>query len=324
MTTEQQAEKTRKLYWIATEQCNLGCRYCYYNTALKDRMKTKPIPIEEKLKVIEEAKEFFDEIIFTGGEALLDPDIYVLVQATKEQGLKVDVLTNGVLLTSENCQKLVDLKVDCVSISLDSLDVGINDAQRGKTAMVRQGIENLLAIKSPEMVMEIMMTVTRKNIYSIKDMVDFCFENNLNLWLDPVEINPDAKKVKRFDLTLMDEEEKRILAEAFEYWVEKSGESPLSLYSQACLQLIAGEKATGISCDMGTDHFVLNPDGGLTPCFSREDINYGNVFNDGLIAVMGNMLIDEKQPELQNAACVALGCVCMTMVTEHDPYSNNY
>jgi len=313
-------KKLRKLYWVETEKCNLECRYCYYNTALKQKTKTIEIPIEKKLELFNSIPEYFDEIVFTGGEALTDPDIFTLIAAAKKQGLKVDLLSNGVLLTTENCQKIISLGVDCVSISLDSLDEQTNDYLRGKTTSVIEGINRLLKMKSPTMAIEIMMTVTRKNISSIREMVDFCYDNNLNLWLDPAEINPNISRVKPLDLTLMSEDEKQVMTDGFSYWIDKLKKPSLSLYVQACLDLITGKKVTNINCDMGTTHFVLNPKGELNPCFSREDINYGNVFEVGLSAVMNNSLIIEKQPQLQKAVCLSLGCVCMTMVNENDPY----
>jgi radical SAM protein with 4Fe4S-binding SPASM domain len=185
--------------------------------------------------------------------------------------------------------------------------------------LVMQGIGNLLEARKNETEIEIMMTVTRENASSIRPMVDFCKNNRINLWLDPAEINPDVERVQHFDLTAMSTAELEILRQDFNYWAEQMGNHALQSYSEACIQIISGQKPENISCEMGTEHFVLDVDGSMYPCFSRKDINYGNVYEEGINTVMDNPLIKEKQPELQAAKCVSLGCVCMTIVSDYQP-----
>lgn len=323
MPREEQAS-SRKIYWIVTENCNLGCTYCYYNTGLEARVRAPQSTIEQKIELINQFPSFFDETVFTGGEALIHPDIYTLIEASKQRNLRVDLLTNGVLLTPENCQKLVDRQVDCVSVSLDSLDLVVNDEVRGKGARVRQGIENLLGVRSSSMAMEIMMTVTRKNLGSIRPMVDFCKARDINLWLDPVEINPNISRLEPLDLMKMTDVERQKFKEEFEYWVAQMGNSSLGAYAQSCLQVVSGQPVAGLTCGMGTDHFVVDVDGVLYPCFSRKDVALGNVYTDGLQQVLESSALGGEQSQLQAAVCVSLGCICMTMVTDYDPNNGKH
>lgn len=254
-----------KLYWSITNSCNLQCRCCYYNAGLESKvLTTKEV---DNMKIVGDVAKNFNEVVFTGGEALIYPHIFKLIVNLKKVGVKISILSNAVVMSENIAKKLIDLKVDDIAISLDSLDETTNDYLRGKTSLVKKGIMTLIELRPKEMNLEIMMTVTRKNISSIKPLVEFCKTNNLNLWLDPVEIG--CKATQLTDLRLEDMEESEIvnLENAVNYW---AGERELlKKYARNMMSLVRKEKPRDISCPMGSDSFVLDPDGNLYPCFSE-------------------------------------------------------
>lgn len=306
----------RKLYWVLTEACNLKCGYCYYNTDLKSKHRVPQRTLDEKVSLIGQFPGSFDEVIFTGGEALLDRNLPVLIEEVKKKGLKVDILTNGLDLTEERIREFADLGVDCISISLDSLEPSVNDQLRGGSEKVLTNIDNLLTLKPKDMAVEIMTTVTQHNLRDLRQLVDFCKEKDLLIWLDPVEINGDIPQLGHIDLTKMNPDDHKVLEQELTYWAEQMDNSALLPYSKASMQLVRGNKPDGVSCAMGTDHFVLEVDGSLHPCFSRSDINYGNVYESGLSPILENASNNIHQESLQAAECVRLGCVCMTIVSD--------
>src|SRR3989338_1376887 len=124
--------KNQKLYWVITNNCNLTCRHCYYNTGLEKRI-IGNLDFSKALELIDDFPKHFKEIVFTGGETLLYQHIFELAQYCKNKKLRVSVFTNGVLLNKINSKKLVDIGIDSISISLDSLSSEMNDYQRGRT-----------------------------------------------------------------------------------------------------------------------------------------------------------------------------------------------
>lgn len=279
--------------------------------------------MEQKLRFVDQLRPpLVDELVLTGGEALLAEGIYEIIARAKGNGLKVGVLTNGILLTEENCKKLTDLKVDVVSVSVDSLDPKMNNQLRRNTGDATRGVKNLMAVKPQSMGVEIMMTVTRINTQSIRPMVDLCVEQGINLWLDPVEINPGVSRIAHLDLTKMNAEEIEALQADFEYWSKNMRNPTLKAYSEACIEILKGGTPTNINCEMGTNQFVVDVDGSMYPCFSRKDINYGNVYQKRLSEVLDNPLIPKKYTDLQAAGCVTLGCVCMTIVSDYTTNNN--
>jgi len=308
-----------KLYWSITNRCNLACRYCYYNCGLESKV-FENFENNDCLKIIDDIAVNFSEVVFTGGEALLHPQLFDLIKVLKDKGVIVSILSNAVALNETVVKKIIDLEVDDVSVSLDSLDEETNDYLRGKSKVVMSGIENLQKLKPKNMAVEIMMTVTRKNISSIKPLVDYCYERNINLWLDPVEIDSKATKVLDLKLETMGELEKGELLEAMNYWVEKSGDKLLKQYSINCMDLMSSKKPTNISCPMGTESFVLDPDGNLFPCFLRKDLLMGNLFEKKIVDIFKDGVLVPHTQSLKKATCVRLGCVCMTIASGYKPY----
>jgi len=307
-----------KLYWNLTNECNLKCRYCYYNSGLESRVPCCNLPKDYK-EVIKDISKNFYEIVFAGGEPLLNPKIFELIKFLKINHLKVSLLTNGVLLNEDVCRKLIQLKVDNIAISLNSLDIKVNDYLRGKTSQVLAGIKNILSLRPKSMNIEIMQTITRKNISSIKSMIKFCKQNNIDLWLGPVEINHRTKALAELSLKHLSHVELLELEEVMKMWAKSSKDSVLLDYVSNCLAIIKNERPKKIHCPMGTKNFVLDPNGNLYPCFLRKDILLGNVYNQKIKKLLSSPKLKQQQKNLQKGLCVRLGCICMTISNSYHP-----
>lgn len=305
-----------KLYWSITNACNLQCRYCYYNSGLEDRVLTTSEV--DNLKIVDDIGRNFKEVVFTGGEALLHPQIFTLIEKLKGVGIQVSILSNAVIMSEQTANRLIGLKVDDIAISLDSLDEELNDFLRGKTSLVKKGIETLINLRPEKMGLEIMMTITRKNILSIKPLVDFCHNNKLNLWLDPVEIDCKVTNLAELRLKDMNENELLELEDAANYWAGEN--ATLRDYVINMMSLIKKEKPKKIECPMGSESYVMDPDGNLYPCFMRKDILIGNLFENKVEDVLKNPKLLQQKDGLKKAVCVRLGCVCMTIASSYQPY----
>lgn len=307
-----------KLYWDLTNECNLQCRYCYYNVGLENRVLNLNFPNNYK-EVIKDISKNFDEVVFVGGEPLLHPKIFELIEFFKTRHLKVSLLTNGVLLNKYTSRKIIQFKVDNIAISLDSLDVEVNDYLREKTSKVLVGIKNILSLRPKNVSVEIMQTITRKNISSIRPMVEFCHKNHITLWLSPVEISHKSKTLEELNLEHLSSAELSELEKLMKLWANNFNRPVLLDYISSCLALIRGEKTKKIYCPMGTESFVLEPDGNLYPCFLRKDILLGNVYKQKIGELLRNPRLRQQQKNLEKGVCVRLGCVCMTISSSYLP-----
>jgi radical SAM protein with 4Fe4S-binding SPASM domain len=106
--------------------CNYSCVHCYNfdrSSSMPDNIKGKPLKKEEFIRVIDELCEagaFY--ISFTGGEALLYPHIYSLIERVVQNKSMPRVKTNGHLLTQEVCEKLDKAGCRALDISIYGAD----------------------------------------------------------------------------------------------------------------------------------------------------------------------------------------------------------
>ena len=83
--------------WNFTNVCNLKCKHCYQSAGKK---LPHELSLEKRLDVINQlAREDVISIAFSGGEPLMDKDIWKVIKRAKENFMYVSVATNGTLIT---------------------------------------------------------------------------------------------------------------------------------------------------------------------------------------------------------------------------------
>lgn len=87
--------------WMAG--CNMRCVYCHNPDIVTGKGEKKP---EELFSFLETRKGKLKAVVFSGGEATLDPTLPELMRKTKKMGFKVKLDTNG--SRPEVLRKLLD------------------------------------------------------------------------------------------------------------------------------------------------------------------------------------------------------------------------
>src|SRR6476620_12481787 len=124
--------------WNLTCRCCPACEHCYLDAGVTPLVGTDnfadriELGTEECCKVIDEIAAFAPECltILTGGEPLLRRDILEIVRHAAERGLWVVVGTNGVRITENVAQRLMEAGARGLSLSLDALDADRHDRFR--------------------------------------------------------------------------------------------------------------------------------------------------------------------------------------------------
>lgn len=107
------------------------------------------------------------------GEPLLHPRFFDMVEACRARGIRVSLITNGSLLSPDRIERLLDLGVGSIHVSMESADPGRFEAIRGgKFTKVRDGLALLAALKRERGLAEpaigLAVTVLRSTIDSIE------------------------------------------------------------------------------------------------------------------------------------------------------------
>ncbi|RDV84255.1 radical SAM/SPASM domain-containing protein [Ammonifex thiophilus] len=117
------------LIWLITSRCNLSCRTCY----VAERFASEPeLDTAAAERMLDEALDMGVEYVgFTGGEALLRPDVFQLMARSRARGVRTTVVTNGLALTEEVAARLSALGVE-VYLSVDGVKAETHEMVRGR------------------------------------------------------------------------------------------------------------------------------------------------------------------------------------------------
>jgi MoaA/NifB/PqqE/SkfB family radical SAM enzyme len=161
--------------WQITNECNLACLHCIEESgpgkAFKDELAR-----EEVLGVIDQLMDHeVPYLSFSGGEPMLHPHFFEMVERVTARGSQLKIETNGHYLTPENCARLKDLGVKAVQVSLDGATSATFGRMRvrGEFDRTVDGIRNLAAAGVP---IEVNFSPAAFNIHEAARIVDFAHE----------------------------------------------------------------------------------------------------------------------------------------------------
>lgn len=163
--------------WNITRTCNLKCVHCYSNS---DAQKySGELTTAEAKKFIDDCADFkVPVLLLSGGEPLIRPDVFELVEYAKMRGIRTTFSTNGTLIDMETAKRIKALDVGYVGISLDGLG-DANDKFRGKSGAFEkalQGIRNCLEIGQR---VGLRFTINRYNFHDLENIFTLIKEEQI-------------------------------------------------------------------------------------------------------------------------------------------------
>jgi molybdenum cofactor biosynthesis enzyme MoaA len=136
-------------FQVAGTLCNLKCTHCFISCSPTNHSHEMLTLRQVRERLSEAARLGVREYYFTGGEPFMNTEMLPMLEEALRQG-PVSVLTNGLLLTPERCQRLKALSDDSdysldIRISIDGYTAEVNDPIRGSDTFdkILGGIRNL-------------------------------------------------------------------------------------------------------------------------------------------------------------------------------------
>ncbi|SHE78078.1 tungsten cofactor oxidoreductase radical SAM maturase [Desulforamulus putei] len=171
----------KKLYIEVTTLCNFDCTTCIRNSWQDDMGKMEWTTFERLLAQMKELPEL-ETVHFGGfGEPMSHPRIFDMLRAVKDLGLRVEMITNGSFLTAENIDRLINLPLDTVFVSLDGPDEeAYHQIRQADFVPVLDNIKALNAAKKaaksklPELGIE--FVAMKKNFHKLPKLIRLSLE----------------------------------------------------------------------------------------------------------------------------------------------------
>lgn len=134
----------RIVQWDITANCNLRCYHCragFVGKQVKDLDFKKVVSVLKKIKHLSPHAT----LALAGGEPLIRKDLKAILSCVKNLGIKVELLTNGTLISQENISWLCET-IQGFNVSLEGATAEINDRIRGRGAFQKtvKGLNILL------------------------------------------------------------------------------------------------------------------------------------------------------------------------------------
>ena len=161
--------------WQITNECNLACLHCIEESgpgkAFADELDAAQI-----FAVLDQLMEHeVPYLSFSGGEPMLHPQFFRMVEYVCKRGAQLKIETNGHYLTVENCERMRSLGVKAVQVSLDGASGATFNRMRvrGNFDTTVDGLRNLRAAGVP---VEINFSPARFNAHEVGAAVDLAHE----------------------------------------------------------------------------------------------------------------------------------------------------
>jgi len=258
-------------------------------------------------------------IVFTGGEALMNADLFAMARVLRAAGIRVTLLTSGLLLG--RCARDIVAHIDDVIVSLDG-PRGIHDSIRGVIGAFDQlaaGVR-LIRAAAPGYPIAARCTVQKTNHAALIDTAHAARSLHLNsisylavdISSDAFLHSPGAPRVKHLlgvqEIQRLESEFDRLLGDPVFPMVS---ETPAKLrrivdYFRA---MASGEAPEAPVCNAPWVSAVLDYDGTVRPCFFQPAI--GNAKDASLTQVINSEHAQNFRRSLDIAANpICRRCVC--------------
>jgi radical SAM protein with 4Fe4S-binding SPASM domain len=285
----------QQVWFNITDACNLHCPHCF----ARQQKAQGFAPLHESLTFLKEAAQMeVDEIVFSGGEPTLHPQLMEILEGARGlRNWKVKLLTNGFMAGEEGGEaRLMEIckLVDDVQVSIDGNNKSTHDLARGVVGSFERACKTVRIVASTGTQVGISFTPLPRNLKEIPKLYKLAIDLRANY----IHLNrpkpPAAPNLFKETEQFTSEE---FLGQVYSAYDElliachKSYEDmrglPVKLPSvdssfDPASELISPFKK--LRCGAGILTMAVNYKGDAFPCaaLTQERAYIGNVFSQGL------------------------------------------
>lgn len=264
-----------------TTRCQAQCVHC--SAERHKRQWEKELGTREWKRVIREAEALGSvSIVFTGGEPLLRPDIFELIDWVDKDEAVALMFSNGMLLNEENVPKLAEAGLWGIHVSLDSPHPGEHDEMRRLPGCFGNALEGLKRCQDAGIMTGISTYATPDRLRNgqVVEIMELAREVGVSE-VTVFDVVPTGKLLHQDQGFLLTMEDKDELNRIEEQW-NSAGELP-HVITQAHIN---GPRGSG--CYAGWCQFYVTAYGDVTPC-DFTPLAFGNARDESVEEIWSRM-----------------------------------
>lgn len=247
-----------------TGKCHHHCLHCYGSFPRKGEL-----PKNKLMQMIDEAHDYFDAIIFSGGEPFLHPDLIELTHHAKD--FVVFITTAGYSISSEQIEALPGNVV--LVFGLDGIGE-VHDRYRGTTGAYRQLLHSIeLAQDRPK---EIIVTLWKGVLPQIDEIIELAEKYRALLHFNA--LIPVGRAKNNVKILLNREENEEVYEKLKGLRVNREA------FLVTDLHKVTEKNLEGIDL-FCKGRYSINPSGEVRPCEFHPSV-LGSIFKESLSGII--------------------------------------
>ena len=298
--TQAELHPLRTLFWECTLRCNMSCRHCGSDCRVQPDV--KDMPAADFLRVIDSITPHVDThkvfIIFTGGEALLRPDLEQVGLELYRREYPWGVVTNGFLLDERRLESLMASGMHSITVSLDGFEPEHNWIRCHPQSFERATAAIRLLAQQKDILWDVVTCVNPRNYPTLRRFKDYLVSLGVPAWR-LFSIFPMGRAAGNPELQFTDGQFRGLLdfirdcREENTNALTHSRANAFIDVSYACEGFL-GEYEQKVRdhffhCRSGVDVASIRCDGAISGCTSvRSHMDQGNIYKDDFWDVWEN------------------------------------
>jgi len=200
-STDDFARSPLMFYYEVTQACDLVCKHC--RASAQERAAPGELTTEQSIALLDQAASFPRQpnVVFTGGDPLKRPDLFVLIRHAVSRGLQAALTPSATpLATRAAFEQAKEAGIHALGISLDGADAATHDAFRGWEGSFDRTLRMLADARELNIPVQVNTTITRRNFHQIDALAELLAGRGIAMWsvffLVPVGRGVEEERIK--------------------------------------------------------------------------------------------------------------------------------
>ena len=268
------------VYMELTRDCNLSCSHCLIKKEKVEMNVKKAKTLLDQL-----VKEHVFKVYFTGGEPLLFPGLYELLEHIKGKPLWSLMQTNGLLITDNVAEALKNAGLGACDLSVYGITPEVHDSITGSPGSFEKVFSAVDTLNAHGMKTFISFVVVQPNVHQLSQFLDWAFQKGIPL----VHIRRFIPRYSKDEL-VPDMDTVRSFFREYSPRYEEYDKKGLHFEIEEAFKIQEVEKDR---CPAGIQLCHVTAEGNITPC-PYIDVQGESVFEQGFHPLWENSSLLQK------------------------------
>ena len=193
------------LFFELTNRCNLACGHCGSSCTGEGL----ELSLEDVRAVLESARPLRPMVCLTGGEPMLHPRFFEIARLVKDSGFYWGMTTNATLIDAAAAERLREVGLSTVSVSLDGMEAA-HDALRHRKGAWRKALAGIKHLQDAGFEPQVTTVVHMGNFDELEPLYGLLRELGITSWR-PINVEPIGRACEADGMLLTPERFRQLL-----------------------------------------------------------------------------------------------------------------